>query len=155
VRRPVASPARILPIALVAFLAQASLGCTAPDHGKQVATALSVEGTHWTLVEVAGESVNIPEPGQKAFFQLSPLDHRVTGYSGCNQMNGGYRLDGSSLEFLPIAMTRKYCQATASIEQGFTAALSATNGYRISGSTLELLGEGKPLAKLDGRQAVP
>lgn len=144
-RRPIA------PLAIISLAAILSAACSSPDTTNKPASATPLEETRWILVEVDGKAVTIPAGENEAYLRLAPADHKVEGYTGCNRMMGGYVLDGHALEFPGLASTRRYCEPTAALEQGFVAALAATTAYRISGAVLELLADDKPLAKLEAR----
>ncbi|MCC7486635.1 MAG: META domain-containing protein [Burkholderiales bacterium] len=64
----------------------------------------------------------------------------MTGFSGCNTLSGAYRLEGDSLAFGPLAMTRKACLRgeAGRIEAAFGRALGETAAWRITAGTLEL-----------------
>ncbi len=54
----------------------------------------------------------------------------VSGFSGCNQFSGSYEYQGSSLNFGPLASTRKMCLPEANhLEKQITTALQNTKQY--------------------------
>ena len=106
-----------------------------------------LEGTRWLLEELEGKPVATTAAPDPPYLMLSVTDHRAAGSTGCNQFTGNYERDGDKLHFLPIAATRRYCEPTAQLEQGFLRALAGTEAYRVAGASLELIGGGKVLAK--------
>ena len=86
-------------------------------------------GSSWVLVEIDGEAPAADPPPTLAFNE----DGTVTGSAGCNTFNGSVAIDGSALEFGPLATTRMACADPAIGEQetALLQALQATTGYTI------------------------
>jgi copper homeostasis protein (lipoprotein) len=102
-----------------------------------------LEGTYWKLVRLGETAVVAGQRQREAHLVLDSAAHRVSGSTGCNRLTGSYRLDGQSLRFSQVAMTRMACDGTvAAIEQSFTKALDAARTWAIKGDHLELYGEG-------------
>jgi heat shock protein HslJ len=127
----------------------AALACTAPPSESQAPNSIPLEGTRWKLVELDGKPIQMPAGADDPYVQLQAAVGKLEGFAGCNRIMGAYKLDGDALGFPGVAATRRYCESTATIEQGFVAALTATRSYRISGNTLELLTEARTLARLE------
>jgi len=66
----------------------------------------------------------------------------VTGSTGCNNLNGAYRLNGSALSMSGIAVTRMACAQGMEVEAGLFTALGKVAGWKIAGQNLELLDSG-------------
>jgi heat shock protein HslJ len=143
-----ASPPRASKLAILAMALVAS-ACSSP-------TDKPLESTRWLLKELEGKPLlDAAQDGpDRPFLMLSVTDHRAAGSTGCNQFTGNYEREGSKLKFLPLAATRRFCEATAAVEQGFLRALAATDAYRVTGTKLELIGGGKVLAGLEARTPV-
>lgn len=65
----------------------------------------------------------------------------VAGSGGCNDYNGPYTSDASTIKIGPLATTRMLCNSPAGVDEQetqFLTALQAATTYTISGSTLEL-----------------
>lgn len=60
----------------------------------------------WRPVEIDGKLVVIHAGTREQHIILKREGGRVTGYSGCNTLAGGIRVDGDSLHFGPLAMSR-------------------------------------------------
>jgi putative lipoprotein len=102
----------------------------------------TLEGTHWTLIELDGKPVpsNLPQEPHLVF-QAEP--RRVSGSGGCNRLSTDYRRDGERLGFEAIASTRRACIGGGmDTEDAFLRALQNVRAFRISGQRLELVDEG-------------
>ncbi len=109
----------------------------------QPATLLDRE---WRFVQAGGQGVIQPGEGQGgrvAMLRLSTEDSRAAGSSGCNQMGGGYTLNGESLRFSQMISTKMACEPRLMDQESrIHAALEATRRWAISGDTLILYAEG-------------
>lgn len=118
----------------------------------QASAGPTLENTHWTLVQAAGEPVITPADRSEAFLRLDPMGTKVLGFSGCNQFAGGYRLDGHNLRFLDVAMTLMACEDSRNPEARFTQAIRGAAAWKIAGDQLELYdSSGKLLATFNAR----
>lgn len=131
---------------------RASLGALAMLLiGGALAGSEGPEGGDWRL-SVLGESA-VPElpGGRQVQFRLDPVEHRASGFAGCNRFFGSYELSGEALGFGPLAATRMACpEGESSLEARFLDALARTRGWRIEGGELLLLDAGTVLARLAG-----
>ena len=103
---------------------------------------MRIEDVTWQLDHVAGKPAElVPADARAPHFRLSASDKRAVGYSGINQFNGGYQLDGQSLKFGPMAMTRRAGpEPLMNQESAFTKALGNTASWRAAGEDrIELL----------------
>ncbi|MEY4483220.1 MAG: hypothetical protein RL693_672 [Verrucomicrobiota bacterium] len=142
---------RLLTIALVPLL---FAGCnhatrheaedTAPVEEEFVAIK-RLSGTSWVLISLEG----IPLASDTADAAPLSLDFssdakEVVGYSGVNRFAGRYDQDGDSLQFGPLALTRRIGPADRQeLEARFTRILSGVSGWRQNGKTLQLMVAGK------------
>ena len=118
-----------------------------------IAQSPAITETQWRLKKVGDQAV-VPGKGQKKpYLKLEAKDHRVVGFSGCNRLSGGYKLEGNELSFGPITATKMACAEgmdTMNIEKLFTQALPRVKSYNIAGQSLTLLDStGKVLAQLE------
>jgi len=101
---------------------------------------IPLEGTEWRLAACAGGDgapVAVPD-GVMATAVFS--DGVVAGSTGCNRYHAPYRLDGTSIEIGPAAMTMMACEPErAEVEWAFTAALASAAGWALAGDVLEVL----------------
>ena len=71
-------------------------------------------------------------------------DGTLSGFSGCNNFNGGYTLSGKTTEFGkeitigPLASTKMYCADTADFETSYLNNLQRTQTYSIPNDTMML-----------------
>jgi copper homeostasis protein (lipoprotein) len=115
-------------------------------------TALAeLENTYWKLVEVGGVAVEAPEEGREAHLIMRPAEKRVSGHTGCNQINGGYALEGERLEFGPLATTLRACPDEPDIESAFLGVLESVTRYELYGERLELYSGPDLVARLEAR----
>ncbi len=129
----------------VALLLAGCAGSSVPGEPGGDVVAMPLTNTYWQLEVVAGEEV--PETGSEQKAHILFLDDgRVTGYSGCNQYMGNYRVEGENLLFDSMSSTRMACDDNL-IEELLFAAFAKTVGVYLEGTELRLLGEdGEELA---------
>ncbi|HZF16380.1 MAG TPA: META domain-containing protein [Steroidobacteraceae bacterium] len=102
----------------------------------------ALEDTYWKLVHVGDATVEAAAGQREPHLLLSSADRRVGGFSGCNQLTGGYELDGKRLKFGPLAGTMMACINGMERERAFLDALGATESWRIVAGDLALLDDG-------------
>jgi heat shock protein HslJ len=124
------------------YLALMADGGTFEFEPLPAATAL-LENTRWKLLTVDGKPVIMAGEQREPYFALQPDKHAVAGFSGCNNLAGGYTLNGASLSFSQMAMTMMACEHNMETEQAFTAALRKVASWRITGEKLDLLDAGQ------------
>jgi len=133
--------------ALIVLVAYCALSAAPARAGDAV-----LENTYWRLVSLNGAAVEQTQHhAREAHMVLHPDAGRFAATAGCNQMSGGYTLDGAALAFGPAMMTLMACpEPLMEQEQALAAALSAVHGWRIAGQGLELLdADGAPLAAFE------
>jgi heat shock protein HslJ len=138
-------------LALIAFSLDCQSNKSRDDESSAQAKPASIEDTTWQLIEIGGKSAEpAPADARAANFRLNSSDKHVSGYSGVNQFKGGYQLDGYSLKFSPLAMTRRAGpEPLMKQESAFTEALTNAASWRVAGdNNIQLLDStGKSLAK--------
>jgi len=107
----------------------------------------SVSGVDWELMELDGKTAPLGAGGRRATLRFDADTARVGGFSGCNRFGGTYTINGDSLRFGPMAMTRMACTAGMDLESQLSAALEATRRYELSSTQLKLLGPSGPVAR--------
>jgi heat shock protein HslJ len=76
----------------------------------------------------------------------------VRGFTGCNNLVGGYEQGADGFRFKGMATTRMACLPANDIEARFVAALNAATSIRIVGDALELRDkDGKVRMRLEAR----
>ncbi|WKT83444.1 MULTISPECIES: META domain-containing protein [unclassified Thermosynechococcus] len=102
----------------------------------------------WQLQRLANMPMPPRNPMNTAFIEFDSNAQRATGFSGCNNFNGGYSVNGQQLRFSAVATTRRACigQRAQRMEMSFLQTLEQTNRYRIEGNTLTFYDGDRPLA---------
>lgn len=69
-----------------------------------------LDGKKWHLVSFKGEEIQVKEAkAEHAFVEFNP-DFTIIGYTGCNNLQGGYRLDDTQkIKFSQLISTKKFC----------------------------------------------
>jgi heat shock protein HslJ len=104
----------------------------------------SVKSTRWELTALMElSSLN---------FKAKPTinfksDGRFTGFGGCNNFGGNYKIDGNKLTTSDIYSTEKYCESMQ-VENIFIQAIQKTSTYEITDSKLYLYSNGSVTAIL-------
>jgi len=140
-------------LALIAglLLLGACAHVAAPGASRATATA-QLLGTHWKLTELRDEVINTPQGAREIFIVLSADNQRVAGFSGCNQMMGGYALEGNTIRFDQIAGTMMACVSGMDVERKFLAMFGQAASWKIEGQVLTLLdAQGHALAVFEAR----
>lgn len=108
-----------------AFLAGCATGVTG--------TAPQLEGKSFMWAE--GTTADCEVPATISFLK----DNRIAGDTGCNRLLGTYSLDGTTVDFSKLGMTRKACgPALMRMESAFTANLGQTVKITADGDNLKL-----------------
>lgn len=124
-----------------------ALALTAVVTASPVSRAAGMlEGTTWTVTEIAGKAVT--DAGT-----LEIKGGAVSGHAACNRYRGSAKVDmkdgGGTVTFGPLATTRMMCQGKMELEKALLDALAGARGYRIEGSGVVLTGaEGAALVRL-------
>jgi len=136
-------------VRLIAIVAAIALAACAAHRGDDV-PATPLENTHWTLVELAGNAVEI-EPAPDLTIEPTDGNLRVFGFGGCNRYSGSIEV-GETVAFGPLTSTRMACPtAQMDLESALLRAFEATDGLRHDGTELTLLGGGSELARFRAR----
>lgn len=130
-REPMEGPVR--PHLIVEqFVNVASGGCDTPR-------AAALEDSWWQLTQLGAAPVTLSAGQRAPWLVLNSANHRVSGYSGCNRMMGGYSVEGTKLGFSQMASTMMACLQGMEIEQALHDALAKVAGWQIEGERLDLL----------------
>ena len=141
---PVFKLARLMPLAAAITLA-AGCASTAPTS-----STASLTNTYWKLTELDGARVSMA-PEQEREVRITLDDNgKVTGFTGCNRVMGGYTVAAEVLRFTQLAGTRMMCPPPAmQLESAVLANLNSVTGFRIEGEQLILLKDGAPVARYE------
>jgi len=95
-------------------------------------------GTYWQLSEIDGMAVT-QQDEQEMVYLLFNADKSLSGYGGCNRINGTYLIKGDVFLFNRGDMTRMACRGDMDIENRLLTILDEAETYRIEGTMLTLL----------------
>jgi len=119
-----------------------SIGCTAPNGSDGASEgpsdSVQLENTHWRLTHLSGHPVAQVEGRPGAHLILRSEQGQAGGSDGCNSFFGGYRVEGESIGFDPLAATKMYCAEGMDTADAFHAALAEARRWRVQGERLEL-----------------
>lgn len=94
-------------------------------------------GNTWELASLLGKNLDLSQFAA-GIPSLNFQDAgKLAGFSGCNNFNGGFALEGTGLNIDPGAMTRKACPGTG--EQDFISALNKVSNLKVDKDKLTLL----------------
>ena len=127
------------------------VSCIKSERGGISPVAIGIEGPKWQLVEVGGSPVSI-QSGQSGkrlpFVRFDGDKKQATGFAGCNDFFGNYKLSGSSLKFGLIGATRMFCEGEAGeMEMRYMAAMKKTRAWNIRDGVLLFLDDSDVLAR--------
>jgi heat shock protein HslJ len=93
-------------------------------------------GRVWKLESINGKTVN----AEGATLEFDLAQARFNGNGGCNRMSGNVKVRQSSIKFGSVAMTRRACVSTESmqVENRYSANLGRVRSYRVDGDKLTL-----------------
>jgi heat shock protein HslJ len=113
----------------------------------------TLTNTYWKLMTLEGGAVTVPPEAREVHLILQLAQQRVTGFSGCNRLMGGYQLDGDRLSFSQLAGTMMACAPESmDTERRFHAMLQQVARWRVDGEKLDLLdASGATLAQFESR----
>lgn len=113
----------------------------------------SLTNTYWKLLTLDGAAVDFPPEAREVHLILQIDQQRVSGFSGCNRLMGGYKVDGDRLTFSQMAGTMMACAPPSmNLERNFHVMLQKVARWRINGERLDLLDDsGAVLAGFESR----
>jgi heat shock protein HslJ len=103
----------------------------------------------WMLQSLAGQAIQLPEGAQSPWLQLA-ADESLSGFGGCNNLMGKYSLEGATISFPGVGSTKKFCESTRKIEDGFMGALRDANSFKLDKGLLKLMQGDTELASFTG-----
>lgn len=136
----------LLPVLMLTMLSANK--CNEGKNGNGAMGRDALMNSTWVLQTLAGKPVAMPEGVDAPWFRLSGDGDRLEGFGGCNNMFGGFQMDGSKLSFPGLGGTKKYCEATQQTENAFMSALRETDAFKLDKGVLSLLQGTRELATL-------
>ena len=105
------------------------------------------ENTRWKITAIVGLA-QLPVTEKEMFVRF--FEGRFSAYAGCNQMMGGYTLQGNTLKITGPASTMMACPPPLmESEKKFSEALIKTDNYVVMGDHMQLHQGGTVLAEFD------
>lgn len=99
-----------------------------------------LQGTSWWVEDIAGKGVIDMSHTTIEFTE----DGRVAGDTGCNRYFGSYEIVGQTIEFGPLAGTRKACaESLMNQEMAFYQAMEKVSQWEIAETGLLHLRDGE------------
>jgi len=112
-----------------------------------------LENNYWKLTRLGDQPVPTFDGQREPHLVLHSEEGRVAGTGGCNQMSGGYEVDGTSITFGLMASTMMACPDGQDVDQALMAALENATSFRKTAHHLELLDdEGSTVARFEARE---
>lgn len=93
-------------------------------------------GNNWVLNRLMGDVLDVTKYTQGLPSLNFLKDGGLSGYTGCNNFNGKFNLEGTKLTLDPGAMTKKYCQEVN--ENGIIEALNQVKSFKVDKDKLIL-----------------
>ena len=107
----------------------------------------TVAGSTWELTELAGQAAPTGAGGRRATLIFDADTARAGGFAGCNRYGGSYTVEGSTIRFGPLAMTKMACAEGMELEQRLAQALERTNRYETNGAQLTFFNGSEAVAR--------
>lgn len=101
----------------------------------------------WELTELNGAMVPAVSGAQPAYINFSGESAMVTGFGGCNTLEGSFQITGDTLIFGHIETTKKICTTGEDIERKLLESLVKTWTYALTDDMLELKCDGVVVAR--------
>lgn len=111
----------------------------------------AITNSYWKLETLEGKDVSssaLKANKEEIGFSLNEKENRITGFAGCNNFFGTYKLEeGNRISFSALGATKMACPDKAFNESEFLEIFGMVDNYRITGDRLELnVGRRAPLA---------
>ncbi len=91
----------------------------------------------WVLGSLNGQTISSNEfPNQFPQLEFNDSAKSLTGFTGCNNLRGTYKINENEITFSPFATTKMYCQGVN--ENEFLHAMEGINNYKIENLKLYL-----------------
>ena len=123
-------------VLVVAVCLTVILGSARPSHGYNAINDETLFGKRWTLSEIEGRKIKTTQ----AYLEFDRNQKRVSGFSECNRLSGGFQLDGNNLTFVNVVSTKRACldPERQGIETDFLRLLTATTRFEVQEDVLRL-----------------
>ncbi len=122
-----------------------------PEQSCASMDAVTLEDTHWQLLELNGRPVEVHEGGKAPYLELNSKKSSAYGFGGCNRFFGSYRSTGETLEIGALGATRMACPEGMDREQELFSTLGTVNRYEIHDVELMLFAGETRVARFEAR----
>lgn len=116
--------------------------------------AEGLEDKRWTLRKLGEDSITVENEQQRPYIMLRAVNQQVSGFGGCNSLQGSYKLQADTVRFRNMISTLRACadQAMNDLERDFLATLNGTRSYKLTDGELELSDGNKVLARFSAKE---
>lgn len=113
-----------------------TIACQRKQAESTMKSNAAFENTRWKITAIAGLE-KLPEVQKEMFVRF--YEGRFNGNAGCNNMMGGYTVQGNTLKITGPASTMMACEeALMKAEQKFGEALGKVDNFKITGDKMQL-----------------
>lgn len=93
----------------------------------------------WALEKLNGETLTPRQfPKERPHFEFNLNTKKMSGFAGCNQVNGNLRFEYNKMIVEQLASTRMYCGETSDLENEILTILRGQPVYHLKGLNLIL-----------------
>lgn len=101
----------------------------------------------WVVTEMKGVPVQQSQSRKDAFINFDIANKKFSGNGGCNQINGNYTINNSSINFGEVISTKMSC-IDIEFENVFLNTLSTVDRFEINGDDMLLKRKKEVVLKL-------
>lgn len=98
----------------------------------------SITDRDWSLVTLGSNANPVGNGNRAPTLTLDSSSNRASGFAGCNRFTGSYTLNGDSLSFGAMAVTKMACAQGNEVEVAYLQALSQVRLFSLMDSVLTL-----------------
>lgn len=102
--------------------------------------------TYWKLSKLNGQEVTTP-PGEKVAYIMFDYQHCISGFSGCNKIEGSFHTDERTIS-IQLERPKRLCP-DMQLDSAFRNVLQKTNLYFLEGRRLLLFQDNIYLAEFE------
>lgn len=93
----------------------------------------------WALREINGVEISAKEfPRELPHFEFNLVTKQMSGFAGCNQVNGQIKFAYNKMFIEPLSSTKMYCGETSTIENEILGILKSSPNYGIDNLVLTI-----------------
>lgn len=94
----------------------------------------SLESGKFEVLSIDGKDVS----GTRLNLTLNTEEHRISGYTGCNNFGATFTTEGDQIDFDYARVTKAYCEGKMELERQFLGTLQKVKAYVYTGTDLVL-----------------